>query len=328
MNNDFVRRFAPKLFVPSADAPRAGLAEENHPYDETGTPLPYFQEQGGPRQYFGTPGPDGLRGRMPDAGLMAPTPSTPSAQTVPTAPFSPVMPPQDMLRGRGTRNGPRAVVPIPPDPRIVDSENRQREEIRRWSGEDGLDPVRPRNLQNPEGMTLQDMLSQFNFNLPTFSRPQTNDGLRGRQSDGDSSITPLPEVDARLDYAPGRRRRPTVNVRDVSQGFLPDFSTEEGLADFNRRTGLELGSQIRTQAQQDRLYNRGLTPTRRSAHIGGRAVDIPSRNLNGFSYAAAEEHVRGMFEDAGYDTSQLTFTYETGRGRNQGTGPHVHVEPR
>lgn len=351
MNLQFVQRHAPQLAMRAA--PKANFGGMNGPEEapmQGGTPLPYIQEQGGPREYFDGSGrgpitdlrswtpPSG--GGLNDSPIQAPAPAQPEGTrygqrgVVPIPPdtsqFGYVPPaygftpsqepgrsqgiqPQDILQQ--PYNGPRARAGIPmshriQDPRIDASEQRQREEIMRRSGPDGLDPA------GPQGGTLQEMLSRFGWRIP-----QRNDGLRGR-----SDVLDNPEV---IDERTGNGAR----VRRTSQGpaELPDFTTEQGLIDFNNRMGLRLRPQVRTQAEQDSLYNRGLTPTRNSAHITGRAFDWPRSQLpRGLSGRSAEQYVRDRFVEAYGEAAaaQYVFDWESGRGRHQGSGPHVHAEPK
>ena len=362
MTPDFVRRFAPKLMLsaaksndmPSSDAglntePRydasgtplpyiqqgdtreyfgteGGLAPQEQPYATSGTPLPYIQ-QSGERQYFGTPGTDGLRGRIPTEANIGRTPfirdmPTPGLNdglrgrlpfgTAPTEqdglhgrlPMDPstIAPPENLLRGR--RYVPGTPIPIPSDARAY--EDRIMGGIR-----DGrIDPITPdvvmERIRNPQGATLADLLSSMNFQIPNFLRQP--DGLRGRTR----AVVDIPPNDNYI------RNANTL-------GDYPDFSSDTGLAEFNRRTRLNLRNQVRSQAEQDSLRARGATTAVASWHTVGGAADIHPRDIDGLTGNAAVAEVRRRLNAAGYRNMEVI--WETGRGAGQGTGPHVHIEP-
>lgn len=343
---------------------QAGVTAPENLYDAQGNPLNYIQDAGGPRQFFvpgnTTPGlmpPEqptatpvsGLRGRTSAAPLPIRGRTDPNAPTLdipiiarrgPQAQPQ-AAPPQDILRGRTTPpqapyTPPSASVAVPPpnqtpatpglQNRVAQAsiQNRQNspEHMSRQIFNAGLDEHAMNRTINPEG-SLGELLSGFNFDLSGLQQilaGRQNDPLRGRTRDP-VPISQLPIVDPQADL-PSRQPR----VRRVTSNLLPDFSTAEGLAAFNQRTGMNLGRQLRTQEEQDSLYNRGLTPTRASRHIGGRAMDYPGRQLGGRTGAEAEQFVRDQWEAWGYSTEGVEFQYESGRGRNQGSGPHVHVE--
>lgn len=329
MNPNFVRQFAPELSLEPA-APRGGLNVEQ-PYDAQGTPLPWMQEQGGQRQYFGTPG--GLAVEQPADAQGTPLPfvqsqgtrqyfGTPGADGLrgrtPEEPSNPA--PQNVLIETGR---PGNTARIPPLENIE-------AQIRGGAGLHRVGPTREtienraaggataertmQALRNPEGMTLGDVLGQFNFQIPSFLR---TDGLRGRMDERRTIEEPInpASVDPNVDLDRG--------VAQSGQRF--NVSTSEGLADFNQRMGLNIGNQVRTQAEQDSLFRRGLAPSRTSRHLTGEAVDITPRQLGGLTGQEAVAEVRRRLYAAGY--SDMYVQWESGHGRNQGTGAHVHVQP-
>jgi TP901 family phage tail tape measure protein len=90
--------------------------------------------------------------------------------------------------------------------------------------------------------------------------------------------------------------------------------------------GLGLGSGQRTAAQQNALHAAGKTnataETSGHSQAGGAARDFPTGNVSdaqGEAYAAA---ARKYFKDQGIP---VFVKYENGKGKNNGTGPHVHV---
>lgn len=374
MVNAFIRAFAPNLA--SSDG-GSGLTGPDQPYDSGGTPLPYLQNQGGPREYFGNPAPaanvpennapvnngaavpymqnqggprqyfggDGLRGVMPPMGGGNNTPPAPAGLA------SEVPPAQDVLRGPLQRNDPRitdqdfvngrppsARIPLTPnnplspdDPRMVDQDFVNGTHHSNPSGQlrvpmdprvaeqrivEGIhsgriDPVTRGSLYGAvqdQGPTLGDLITRLNYELPAAFQHLIGgvprDGLKGRS-------TP-PQADRYL--------------HDVNAlGQYPDFNTTDGLAEFNRRMNLNLGPQVRSQREQDALRARGATTTPVSWHTNGRAADIRPRDIGGLTGRAAVEEVRRRLTAAGYQ--QMEVYWETGHGRHQGTGPHVHIEP-
>jgi hypothetical protein len=182
-----------------------------------------------------------------------------------------------------------------------------------------------RQRAQPNGAnTLFDMFDQAGFRPPQFLLDLTGRGRTMGEEVGRAGAQPVQDL-----------RGPQANVQRTSsnRGGIPSFSTDQGLAEFNYRmfggdADRYLGSQVRTQAQQDDLYNRHLTTTRNSAHIGGAAYDYPGSRLSGRRGREAIVEVQRQMTEAGYDINQLEFRWESGRGRGQGTGPHVHVEPK
>jgi hypothetical protein len=183
-----------------------------------------------------------------------------------------------------------------------------------------------RQRAQPNGAnTLFDMFDQAGFRPPQFLLDLAG---RGRILGEEVGRTGAQRTESVQDL-----RGRTADVQRTSQGGIPEFSTDQGLAEFNYRmfgdnTDRYLGNQVRTQAEQDDLYNRHLTTTRHSAHIGGRAYDYPASRLSGRREREAIVEVQRQMQAAGYDINQLEFRWESGQGRGQGTGPHVHVEPK
>jgi len=183
-----------------------------------------------------------------------------------------------------------------------------------------------RQRAQPNGAnTLFDMFDQAGFRPPQFLLDLAG---RGRILGEEVGRTGAQRTESVQDL-----RGRTADVQRTSQGGIPEFSTDQGLAEFNYRmfgdnTDRYLGNQVRTQAEQDDLYNRHLTTTRHSAHIGGRAYDYPASRLSGRREREAIVEVQRQMQAAGYDINQLEFRWESGQGIGQGTGPHVHVEPK
>jgi len=91
--------------------------------------------------------------------------------------------------------------------------------------------------------------------------------------------------------------------------------------------GLKLGSGTRTAAEQDAMHRAGKTPAtgKTSPHVVGLARDF---GVGGLSDAEAERYaatMRAQYRAAGINAQ---VQYETGKGKNQGTGRHIHVGVR
>lgn len=74
----------------------------------------------------------------------------------------------------------------------------------------------------------------------------------------------------------------------------------------------------RTQAEQDSLRRRGVTRAAKSAHTDRGGYDFRASRFK------SEAEVRASLAAQGFDVDKVI--YETGKGRNQGTGPHWHTE--
>lgn len=81
--------------------------------------------------------------------------------------------------------------------------------------------------------------------------------------------------------------------------------------------GIRVTSKRRTRAEQDALVRAGKTRARNSQHVDGTALDIvlPS----GVNPAQVRSYLSGIGVEPG------EFINESGRGRNQGTGAHLHI---
>jgi len=86
--------------------------------------------------------------------------------------------------------------------------------------------------------------------------------------------------------------------------------------------GARITSTSRPQAVQDDLYRRGKTPTRNSTHVEGRGLGtdfVPPVPFSQWPEIARQLEATGRFRRV---------RVESGQGRNQGTGAHIHLEPR
>lgn len=79
-----------------------------------------------------------------------------------------------------------------------------------------------------------------------------------------------------------------------------------------------LTSGYRSQKEQDDLVRDGKTRATRSAHTYNNGYDFHA------GFAKSEQQVREQLAAKGWEVDKVI--YETGKGRNQGTGPHWHTE--
>lgn len=77
-------------------------------------------------------------------------------------------------------------------------------------------------------------------------------------------------------------------------------------------------SGYRSQAEQDALVRAGKTKATRSSHTVAHGYDLKA------DAASSPEEIRARAAERGLTVGKVR--YETGKGRNQGTGPHWHVE--
>lgn len=81
--------------------------------------------------------------------------------------------------------------------------------------------------------------------------------------------------------------------------------------------GLRVTSKRRSRAEQDALVRAGKTRARNSQHVDGTALDIVLPD--GVNPAQVRSYLSGIGVEPG------EFINESGRGRNQGTGAHLHI---
>jgi hypothetical protein len=115
------------------------------------------------------------------------------------------------------------------------------------------------------------------------------------------------------------RAAPSGAATPQGQAFSGYGDLTSFLADFS--PGSRVTSMGRSQAEQDALYRRGKTPTRNSTHVEGRGLGtdyVPQIPFDQWEQEAARLRATGRFRNV---------RIETGRGRNQGTGAHIHLEP-
>lgn len=129
---------------------------------------------------------------------------------------------------------------------------------------------------------------------------------------------------------------PTPNAPPPPPGFVIDRPTNapatvgaapQGFRDRSEMVGFvqqrypgRPTSGYRTQAEQDALVRRGVTSATRSAHTYAEGQDfVPDVPMSEWPRIKAELEATGRFRSV---------RIETGQGRNQGTGAHIHLEPR
>lgn len=84
-----------------------------------------------------------------------------------------------------------------------------------------------------------------------------------------------------------------------------------------RFPGLRVTSKRRSRAEQDALVRAGKTRARNSQHVDGTALDIVLPD--GVNPGQVRSYLSGIGVEPG------EFINESGRGRNQGTGAHLHI---
>lgn len=116
-----------------------------------------------------------------------------------------------------------------------------------------------------------------------------------------------------------RPPRPTeapATVGAAPQGFK---DRNEVVGFVQQRYSGRPTSGYRSQAEQDALVRRGVTRATRSSHTYANGQDfVPDVPQSEWPRIKAELEATGRFRRV---------IIETGRGRNQGTGAHIHLEP-
>src|SRR3546814_1230929 len=80
----------------------------------------------------------------------------------------------------------------------------------------------------------------------------------------------------------------------------------------------QITSGYRSQAEQNALVKQGVTSAKRSSHTYNNGFDLS------IGSAKSEEEIRKRLGARGINVTKVI--RETGQGRNQGTGPHWHIE--
>ena len=145
-------------------------------------------------------------------------------------------------------------------------------------------------------------------------------GMPGAQA-GQPQAAPqgLPPLPPGLTLVNPNQAAPSGAATPQGQGFASYGEITSFLSDFS--PGARVTSMGRSQAVQDDLYRRGKTPTRNSTHVEGRGLGtdyVPQLPFGQWEQEAARLRATGRFRNV---------RIETGKGRNQGTGPHIHLEP-
>lgn len=361
MNYQFMQQVAPQIALPprgqwvtpEQDTPIYGGTDSNGER----IPLNYIRDQGGPTQYYApgnagglsvegdpmrattrsAPMPiQGLRGLSPPEGSPNDTLIPSMGQSISRSIPSMAAPQNLMERGRaGIREAPVAGAR---GMRMLNPEQQTPGQYYPGPMQPGVQhgtrvqaPIPPahqaptnmdysRQLMDVGGQnTLLDMFELSQFRIPDVLRNLS--GPRRTAPGGEMQQTPVQDL----------RGRQTGETQRTSQwNRSPNFnlSTPEGLAEFNDRMGLELGDQIRTREEQRRLYEAHQTPTLDSYHITGEAFDVRPEHIGGLTGENAVNAVLTRMRQARYNVDDYEVKWETGVGPNQGTGAHVHVEPR
>lgn len=135
-----------------------------------------------------------------------------------------------------------------------------------------------------------------------------------QNSDGSSSIVQIDQPApvsgvSRSAASPGSGGGPGFGTREEVLAFIAPI-----VGDFRPSSG------ERSREEQDALIARGATSAYNSAHVNGLGQDIvPSAPREQWEQIANDLRATGRFGRV---------LVESGNGRNQGTGPHIHLEPR
>ena len=141
---------------------------------------------------------------------------------------------------------------------------------------------------------------------PTFEE-LSQDRQRQRFSVAPDSVV----MDAGPTGGPGAPQQTGQGLGFADYGELQSFLSD-------KLPGVRFTSGRRDQATQDRLVAQGVTRARNSAHVNGLGQDIvPDAPQSEWGRIAADLEATGRFRRV---------LVERG-GPNQGTGPHIHLEP-
>jgi len=130
-----------------------------------------------------------------------------------------------------------------------------------------------------------------------------------QNSDGSSSVVAIDPSPVRGGGGSAAPSGSGFGTREEVLGFIAPI-----VGDFRPTSG------ARSREEQDSLIARGATSAYNSAHVGGLGQDIvPSAPREQWDQIANDLRATGRFGRV---------LVESGSGRNQGTGAHIHLEPR
>lgn len=335
-----------------------GTTEPEYFTDEGGFPLNYYREDGGQPQFAPSQYPGAL-GRQPEAPPsieqqrrtpgMAPTVGIPSQveeypperhvprRAQPGDANPPIAPYSLSNGGMGVRvpaANQQENLDNPAQDDLDFSSSAPKNLLQRWRQRQGEGP------RGPVGSQVRGAIPHRS-DLPRGGNDQRMDTL-GSLIERFSTIFPRDSGNAGPSASASVPRDPNRNLGTMGDlASYPDFSSENGLADFNRRFGaaareLErveynpIGPQGRSAAQQQRYMEewrrgeRSQRPANGGYHvipIDGvtRAADIQPHRIGGLRGPANVGRVRDILTRAGYPADMDV--------RWEENPPHYHVEP-
>lgn len=176
----------------------------------------------------------------------------------------------------------------------------------------------PRNKQRSAANTARSRLDAAAAEANKITDPslaayaqQSLEEIKSRRAQIDAILAPTKAETREVAKVEPREKISRQAVIDVVQGL--------GL-------GTRVGSGYRTAAEQQALFNAGKTRATAGTgtHHNGIGQDFPiSGNYTKEQQAQVEARVRNALKNAGMDPDEVRF--ETGHGKHQGTGQHVHV---
>lgn len=365
MYANFAAQFAPEVALPSygefdTPEPQAGLAPPEHLYDSRGTPLNYIQTEGGPREFLvprgqaafaAPPSADNPQApvRMSLRGRQQQTPDYPlGASTGPQ--------PQDLMRPQqsGTsfgqratlpippapvRNGPRAVISIPPSQsQIAASGSIQQRQTEDQVIGAAFDQRAMRSARNPVGSiqdefnagtagglgTLQRLIEDQGFNLSDFLarfQGRSPDAPSRRRAPGAEMESELRGMSNPHDNLSLVDSQPTSAVPQVTPTSSVRWNGAITQVGPEQQTGRaeEVAAMLRANGIRVTSVTRNRN-ARRRGHPEGNSIDIDPRD-RGEAMRLIGLYYPGLAHES----------FDIGAGQNLGggvrsTGHHSHID--
>lgn len=187
---------------------------------------------------------------------------------------------------------------------------------------------------------LDDVTHQAEFNLknsklsPALREYFTDVILRAKQARGEVEATVKGTVSedraaAKAEReAAAARRKQEADQRRLDRDEQTPLITRQDVIDVAKEVlgaGIVVGSGYRSPAAQDALHRRGVTRATgaTSAHSNGIGQDFPLPH--GTSEAEGERQAQALRRAYRARGMSTVVKYESGRGSNNGTGPHLHT---
>lgn len=183
-----------------------------------------------------------------------------------------------------------------------------------------------RQLTSQAYKLIQDNMSLINRLLPTSN---TDWGQRFLKEAATTMNSLRKQVDSANRVTDEEKRESARADREAKKGPLLTQADLDRLAKEFLGSGFMLGSGVRSAAEQNALYRAGKTPATAagSSHSnGGLARDFKiAANVSNEQAKQLATALRNYFKNLGLD---VFVQFESGQGKNQGTGRHIHVSAR